>query len=249
MPISQVLLVLACVVASQATDPFVGKWKLDNSRSFVADAMSIAPAGPNTYTVKFVGAPPETIVADGQDHPGYAPTTLAITIQQPGVWKIVRKQDGRELLTAIWTLGADGQSLRDDFTSKRADGSSSTINLEYKRTAGHAGVPGTWESTSSALDPFELDFQSATDGFAITNSSSHATGHVHLDGKPHPNADSSAMVTARRVDERTYEVTNKVQGKVTYTQRVSVSPDGKTLTMSSQPVDQAKPQVLVFARE
>lgn len=242
------LLVLACV-ASQATDPFAGKWKLDGSRSVLADEMRIAAAGSNTYTVKFVGAPPETIVADGQDHPGYPGTTLSITIEQPGVWKIVRKHDGRELLTAIWTLGADGQSLQDAFSSKGADGSVNTINLAYKRTAGRSGIPGTWESTNSTMDPFELDIQSTADGLSITNSGSHSTNHLTLDGKGHPNADSSAIQTARRIDARTYERTNTVQGQVTFTQRVSVSADGKTLTMSTQPVDQKKPQVLVFARE
>jgi len=236
------LLALACVAraASQSTDPFVGKWKFDASRSAVADEMSIAAAGANTFTVKFVGADPETIVADGQDHPGVSGTTLSITIEQPGKWKIVRKQAGRTLLTAIWTLGADGNTLADAFSQNQPDGSAVTMDLVYRRTAGRSGVPGTWESTSAMVSgTFELDIRPyATDGLSITKSDDQSTNNVTFDGNDH-----------RRVGPNAFELTQRVKGKVALTERFTVSADRKTLTMTVQPIDQAKPNVLVFNRE
>ena len=41
----------------------------------------------------------ETIVADGTDQPGLSGTTVSITVGGPDAWKIVRKKDGRTLVT------------------------------------------------------------------------------------------------------------------------------------------------------
>jgi hypothetical protein len=44
-------------------------------------------------------------------------------------------------------------------------------------------------------------------------------------------------------------LTDKIQGKVRDVQQIMLSPDGKTLSMSVQPVGRSKPNVLVFDRE
>ena len=61
-----------------AHDPFVGKWRLDVSRSTIVDAMRVEAVGPNKYRFSFEGAPAETIVADGTDQPGLSGTTLSV---------------------------------------------------------------------------------------------------------------------------------------------------------------------------
>ena len=61
-----------------AGDPFVGKWKLDVSRSLIVDRMVIEAAGPNRYMFRFEGGPAETVVADGIDQPGLPGTTLSV---------------------------------------------------------------------------------------------------------------------------------------------------------------------------
>jgi hypothetical protein len=44
-------------------------------------------------------------------------------------------------------------------------------------------------------------------------------------------------------------MTDKIQGKVRDVQPIRLSPDGKTLIMSVQPVTRSKPNILVFDRE
>ena len=52
------------------------------------------------------------------------------------------------------------------------------------------------------------------------------------------------------MNERALEVTSKVQGKVTDTRQIELSPDLKTLTMTERLVGQSKPKsILVFNRE
>jgi hypothetical protein len=48
------LLCFGCLIASTsraADEPFIGKWKLNLSKSKLADQMTIAPAGANRYTL------------------------------------------------------------------------------------------------------------------------------------------------------------------------------------------------------
>ena len=112
------LLLVACLVASAlwaADDPFTGHWKLNPSNSRFPDEMKVKAAGANKYAFDFGAGNPETIVADGTDQPGIFGTTLAVTVEGPDTWKVVRKKDGRTLLTAIWKLSQDGKTLSDAY--------------------------------------------------------------------------------------------------------------------------------------
>ena len=85
-------------------------------------------------------------MADGTDQPGVLGSTISVTIESPDDWKIVRKQGDRILLTANWKLSDDGKALTDTFIGNQPDGSTSRIDLVYKRAAGSAsntGIPGT----------------------------------------------------------------------------------------------------------
>jgi hypothetical protein len=89
--------------------------------------MKVESVAGNKYAFDFGSGRPETIAADGTDQPGGGGTTLSVTIEGPDSWKVVRKKDGRILITANWKLSKDGNTLTDDFTSIGANGSSSTV--------------------------------------------------------------------------------------------------------------------------
>src|SRR5947207_22876 len=112
LAIIAVLCVGAAPLSRAADQPFIGKWKLNLSKSKLADQMTIAPAGANRYTLTFAGVgDTETLLADGTDQPGILGSTISITVEAPGNWKIVRKQGGRTLLTANWKLSDGGHAL------------------------------------------------------------------------------------------------------------------------------------------
>ncbi len=101
LAIIAVLCVGAAPLSHAADQPFIGKWKLNLSKSKLADQMTIAPAGANRYTLTFAGVgDTETLLADGTDQPGILGSTISVTVEAPGSWKIVRKQGGRTQLTA-----------------------------------------------------------------------------------------------------------------------------------------------------
>ena len=236
---------------SAAIDPFVGKWKVNSSKSTLADQMTIQAAGGNKYTLTFVGTgETETVAADGTDQPGISGSMLSITIEKPGAWTIVRKKDGRILLTAKWKLSQDGRTLTDAFTSNRPDGSTSTINMLYRRAAGESGIPGTWETTDAKLDSvYEMEIRPYdTDGLSFISSSAPQK-NVKFDGKEHLDSATGPAFLGHRIDERTVEYTSKINGKIVQTRQITVSPDLKTLTMVLHLADQRLPNTLVFDRE
>ena len=244
------LLLSNCWAANEA---FIGKWKLDPGRSKLADQMTIKVAGENRYTVIFAGTGEiETVTADGTDQAGIQGTTISITIEAPGTWKIVRKKGGRVLLSAIWRLSADGTTLTDAFTAD-PDGSASTLNMTYKRTAGDSGIPGTWECTDMKLESaYEMEIRAnGEDGLSIIAEGS--TQNIKFEDKehpqPNPNGASGTRSSWRRVNERTLETTRWVKGAIVETRQTTVSPDLKTLTMTSHLADQREPNILVFGRE
>jgi hypothetical protein len=236
-----------------ADGSFAGKWKLNPGKSTMHDQMKVTPAGANRYAFDFGGGP-EFIVVNGTDQPGLEGSTLAVTAEGPHVWRVVRKQNGRMQISAIWTLSPDGNSLRDDFTGYPSNGSSFTIHYIYSPIGGASGFAATWDSSSEKPGPVEIEVQPYQDsGLSFINQTQHSTKDMKLDGKDYPvkdaNAPAGATSSSRRLNASTLEFTEKRNGKVADTQHIQLSPDEKTLTMTIQRPSGVKPNVLVFERE
>lgn len=243
------------VTALAATDPFTGSWKLNPSKSKLTDQMKVEAAGPNTYTLIFSGDNKETVVADGTDQPGLYGTTFSITVVSPHQWKGTRKKDGRLLISATWTLSDDSNTLTDDFTGYRADGTTSNLLYKYTRTTPGTGFVATWESVTEQVNStYEMQVETYQDsGLSFINPSQKMTRSLNFDGKDYPgqgpNLPAGYASSAHRISDRTLELTDKINDKIMDTQEVEVSPDGKVLTMTTHIPGQAKPNIQVFDRQ
>ena len=255
---AQWLLVASLITTSlrAADNPFVGKWKLNGSKSRLPDEMKVKKVSANKYAFGFEGGDyAETIVADGTDQPGVFGTTFSVTVEGPNSWKVVRKTDGKILLTANWKLSVDGNTLDDDFTLIQPNGSKFNVYYVYKRTAGGPGFDGTWDSTRETVSSvFELQIQPyESDGLTFVIPSQGTVKNLNFDGKDYayerPNVKAKFASSMRRVDERTLAVTDKVDGKLAGTEEIKISPDHNVLTMTIQSVGQTRPEIRVFDRE
>ena len=251
------LLLVACLGTGAlwaANDPFVGEWKLNPARSKLTDQMKVESVGANKYVFDFGGGS-ETIVVDGTDQPGNFGSTLSVTVEGPDTWKVIRKKDGRMLITATWKLSKDGNTLTDDFTGIEPNGSTFNLNYVYRRTAGSSGFAGTWESTSETVNSvFVLQVRPYEgDGLSFIDPSEEETKNVKFDGKDYPNLGPNVVPgsasSVRRVNERTLEVTDKIDGKVMDAQQIELSSDLKTLTLTVHTVGRSEPNILVFERQ
>jgi hypothetical protein len=252
-------LLLACLATGTlwaANDPFVGKWKVNPDKSKMTDEMKVEAAGANKYVITFQPGAVDTIVVDGSDQPALSGTTLSITAKGSNNWTVVRKKDGRMLLSADWTLSADGKTLTDDFTGFASDGSKSTTHFVYQRTAGSSGFAGTWDSDNAKPDAaMALQIQSyQADGLSIFGPEGQITRNLKFDGNDYPDTgpDLPPGVTSsgRRVNERSLEITRKYKGRLIDTSQFELSADLKTLTLSVFLPGENKPRnMYVFDRE
>jgi hypothetical protein len=236
-----------------ASDPFVGNWKLNPSKSTLIDQMKVEATAANTYALTFSPAGTETIRADGTDQQGLFGTTVSITVEAHDSWKIVRKKDGRTLLTGMWKLSEDGKTLRDHYTEYAPNGSPSSIDYVYTRTTGRSGFTGTWDTPIEKVNSFELQIAPWESGLSFVTPDQHRTQNVKFDGKEYPVIGSDVIggstSSGRRLSKHTLEITEKIKGKVTITRRMVLSSDEKTLTSTVYPAGRSKPNILVFDRE
>jgi len=235
-----------------ATSAFVGDWKLNPSKSRFIDVMKVGSLGGNEYAFDFGGGQ-EKIALDGRDQPGLQGTTLAVSVAAAGRWKVVRKKEGRMLLTATWNLSKDGRVLRDDYTEFGPNGSASTVHYVYARTAAGPGFAGTWEATTPITAAVQMQIRPfGESGLSFTRSPGD-TRNLELDGQDHPVEERGvahgATSSARRVNARTLELVDKVDGRIIRTERRELSPDLRTLTRTVRPVGQRDTNILVYERQ
>jgi hypothetical protein len=231
----------------------MGDWKLNPKKSKLTDVMKVESLGGKKYSFDFGGGDPEIAVADGTDQPGHFGITIAVSAERPDRWTVVRKKNGKVLVTAVWTLSKDGTHLNDHFTATRPNGDSSTLDYVYSRTGGGSGFIGTWVSVKEQVNsvvllkvrPWE------DDGLSFISQGGGGTRNVKADGKDYANVGAvvdGMTASARRVDERTLEVIDKINGRVRDTQEITVSADGKTLTITIHIPGRSEPDVQVFER-
>jgi hypothetical protein len=251
------ILTAACLTtgtAWAAQSPFIGDWKLDPSRTRMPDEMKVASKGGNRYAFDFGGGA-ETIVADGSDQPGgYGGTLLSAKAQAPDTWIVERKKDGRLLLKATWKLSKDGRTLTDYFREFGSDGALFSMDYVYRRSGGGSGFAADWRSIRETMhSPFPLQVKAfQDDGLSVITVLEKKTQDVTFDGKDYPNegpGGRGASSSARRVDERTLEITDKANGKVMDTETVGLSADLKTLTITTHVPGSNRPSVMVFERD
>jgi hypothetical protein len=252
------LVLFVCAMAnglSAADDAFVGKWKLNPARSTLTDQMKVAAVGPNKYAFTFSGDNVETIVADGSDQPGLYGSTLAVIVDGDESWKIVRKTNGHTDIIGLWKLSDNGNTLTDNFTSYHANGSTFNLHYIYKRTEGTTGFPGTWESTTQDVNS-SLEMQIARyqeSGLSFIYPASDVTKSLNFDGKDYPNKTAKPVPgyasSAHRINQDSFEMVDKINGKELNKQKFELSADHKTITITATVPGQSKPNIQVFERE
>lgn len=234
------LLFVACLVTSSvwaADNPFVGKWKLNPAKSKLPDQMKVESVGANKYSFDFGGGA-ETIVTDGTYQPGSFGTTLSVSVEGPDRWKVVRKKDGHVLLEANWKLSKDGNTLMDNFRGINPNGLTYILDYVYKRTAGGSGFAGTWDSTNMTENTVLVLGVKVYegDGLSLIDPSDSLTMNLKFDSKDYPNQGPylppGYTNSSRRVNDRTVEITDKVNGKTVSTRHMELSSDLKTLTIA-----------------
>jgi hypothetical protein len=242
-------------LASAADDSFVGKWKFDPDKSQLTGLdYKIEDAGGGQYRFIF-GDDVETMTLDGKGHVTKYGDTWSIKTTGPSSWESTVKRDGKVTSKAKWVISEDGQTFTSTDENMRPDGSTGKSEATLKRTGGASGLAGSWESTSvKVLSPTSIEITKwEKDGYSRISPAFKERLNFKLDGKDYtptgPRVAKGTTVSAKKGDDQTMELTYKLKGKTTETDKWEVSADGKTLTQTVTYSGVSKPEVDVYNRE
>jgi hypothetical protein len=255
IPVFFALLSLISASALAADDSFVGKWKFDPDKSQLTGLdYKIEDAGGGQYRFIF-GDDVETLTLDGKGHVTKFGDTWSIKTTGPSSWESTFKRDGKPTSKAKWSISEDGQTFTTTEENMRPDGSTGRSEATLKRTGGTSGLVGSWESTSvKVLSPTSIEIAKwQGDGYSRINPAYKERLNFKLDGKEYtptgPRVAKGTTVTASKNDDHNIELTYKLKGKTTETDKWELSTDGKTLTQTVTYPGVSKPEVDVYDRE
>jgi hypothetical protein len=238
------LLLPAVAVARSSLD---GTWKVDLKSVEFSTKPDVFVLQHGMYDCKTC-VPPISVKADGMDHAVTGdPTfdTVSIKIVDDNTIEETDKKAGRTVSVSKTVVSADGKIATIEFTDTSSpSGSPVTGKVILTRVAqGPAGshaVSGSWRA--SKLGKFSdnaltITFKTEGDSLHMTN----PTGESYtakLDGTEAPVRGDPGVtsVSVKRIGPNTFEETLKRDGKPTSVAHITVSADGKTLTVRSHNV-------------
>jgi hypothetical protein len=257
-------LLLMPILACAAESPFDGTWKVYlNSLSThpIAHADFTWEIQKGTYQCSACPdmAGPIQIKADGTDHSvdgSRAFDTLAIKIVDDKTIIATEKRDGKIIESAKNTLSADDRTLTRDTTSY-LEGSkqpftetTTLIRVAASPTGSHA-ISGSWQLQHSPVPPIQytVTYKSSPDGLVMTTISGQSFD-AKFDSKDYPIKGSTGRtVSLTKVNDLSIDETDKLDGKIVAVNHMTVSADGKTLTIKLENKAQGTTITLVGTKQ
>ena len=235
-----VLMAFCAATAAKAQSPFDGTWKTDLSQTKFSPkplAFYISQGWYHCVTCN----PAFDAAADGQDHAvtGQSYDTISVTIVDPHSISVTTKKGGQADYEQTRTVSADGKTLTVKTTGHPANGGAPTeFDTIAKRNgavpAGVHATSGQWiilkqtGSDNALLTTYKMN----GDQFTMTSPTGE-TYTAKFDGADYPATGSHFYnaVSLKKINANTIEETDKQDGKVVDVSTMTVSANGKTMTV------------------
>jgi hypothetical protein len=230
-------------VSAMAQSAFDGTWKVDMSKAQL-------PKKPDVYLLQAdmfhckTCAPPVEVKADGQDqkvtgHPYYDSKSIKI-IDDHSIEE-TDKKDGKTVTTSKWTVSPDGNTLTVEFSDSSdtnaapVTGKSESTRVAKGPTSSHA-ISGSWrESKVENLSDNALLVTFKLEGDTLSmNSPTGQSYTAKLDGTdaPYKGDPGITSVSVKSMGKNSFEESDKRDGKVISVAKITVAPDGKSMTIT-----------------
>jgi hypothetical protein len=222
--------------------PYAGRWKLNVAKSdFGETTATYAKVGSDEMQFTMVGQSYKFRV-DGKDYPSIFGRSSAWKQIDANTWETVTKQDGTLITTDTTKLSADGKAMTVHSKGPKPAGGTFEQTTVYQRVSGGPGLEGKWKTKNVQTSaPTVLDLTpSGTDGLTVSIPDFKITADVKFDGKDYPATGPGLPPGLTRAIQKTgprsFDLTEKQDGKPLFKLSFAVSADGKTLTETGGPV-------------
>jgi hypothetical protein len=136
----------------------------------------------------------------------------------------------------------------------KADGGKLDESSKATRVSGGPGFVGRWRisAVKPAITTVEIAANGA-DGVTMTFSDQGEVCKAKFDGKDYPVTGPfvgrGRTYVVKKTGPRSFEITEKLNGKPLYIDDVSVADDGRTLTLRGSPAGSHEPVTAVYDRQ
>jgi len=225
---------------SLAQSPFDGTWHTNMAQAKLSPKPNVFYLSQGWYHCVSCN-PAFDVKADGQDQPvtGQSYDTISVTETNPKSIAITTKKGGKVDFEQTRTVSADGKTLTVKTTSHPMN-SDQTVTAEATATrvgiapSGVHATSGSWKMSKvqESENGLTTTYKSTADDLTMST----PTGESYtakFDGNDYPakGAYTFNSVSLKRIDAHTIEETDKRGGTVVEVSKMTVSPDGKKMTV------------------
>jgi hypothetical protein len=220
-----------------AQSPFDGTWVINSDSAQLPDKPEVYLLDRGVFHCPTC-VPKVEIKADGRDQPvtgaSYFDTENIRVVDAYSV-EFVAKKSGKTMFTEIDTVSPDGDSLT-QLLKDTTEAQPVTIETLSRRIdkgpAGSHALSGSWRAykVNRSKNGSTITYKSTKETFSAETPLGEKF-NAAFDGKYYPVGDDPGhtMVSVRRLDPNTVEITSKRDGRVVGILRLSVASNGKSI--------------------
>jgi hypothetical protein len=241
-----------------AQSPFDGAWHTNMDQSKLSPKPVVFSLKSGTYDCSSCN-PQIHVKADGQDQSvtGQSYDTISVREIDAKSIEVKGKKSGKPVFEQTRTASDDGKTLTIKNTSYRPGNDQKvTVEATYTRTAktpaGSNGASGSWRVNKINVSENGVTTTYKSNGDELTMSAPSGEGYTaKLDGKDYPykGAFFADTVSLKRVNAHTIEETDKLNGTVVTVSKMTVSSDGKTMTVVTTAKQTGRTSTYVATRQ
>jgi hypothetical protein len=235
------VLLLLMPVLAWAQSPFDGTWKVDMSKSKLPKKPDVYLLQNGMYECKTCN-PPINIKADGEfqkvsDNP-YLDMVMVKVVDDQHV-QTASTKEGKDAGKSMRTVSDDGNTLTIAWTyygnpSGGPVSGTDTMKRVAKGPAGSHLISGSWRNEKADIataDAITFSFKGGGDTLSYSTPTGQSyTAKVDSQDAPYVGDSRTTSVSLKRIGD-SIEETDKRDGKVISVARMTVSKDGKTMTI------------------
>lgn len=242
---------VTALVLSAADAPYVGKWKLNPAKTqfsgFTVLIENTSDGGIHVHQ----GDLDFNFKLDGKEYPTPDGGTIAVKAVDMNTWDLTDRM--KDKVRETERLMVRGDTLSATARQIKADGGTMQTSVTLKRVSGGPGFVGNWRSTKANFSG-TLELQAnGGDGITLKFPDDGSRCDAKFDGKDYPvtgpTAGDKLSFSVKKSGPRSFEVTEKLDGKAVSLDTYTVSGDGKMLTDESTPVSRKEITKTVYDRQ
>jgi hypothetical protein len=258
--IAAMILLATRIAASAQSDkttdlPYAGKWKLNFAKSDFGETTIAFTKGASGQMQFTAMGQSYTFQMDGKDYPALFGRTAAWKTIDANSWQTTIKQDGKLILTETTKLSADGKALTVNTSGPKPAGGTFEETVVYERLSDGLGLEGKWKTKNikgSAPTVLELA-PSGGDGLTIRIPDFQINCEAKFDGKDYPATGPTVppglTIAITKSGPRSFDMSERKDGKEIIKLSFAVSADGKMLTETGGAVGTSEKFKAVYDRQ